>query len=314
MSHDHASGAHDHGVATAPERSLRWALLLTGSFLIAEVIGGLLTNSLALLSDAAHMFTDAAALAIALVAIRIGKRPADARRTFGYARFEILAAAFNAVLLFLVAIYILWEAIERFRSPPPIQSTGMMVIAILGLVINIISMRLLSAGSQKSLNVKGAYLEVWSDMLGSVGVLIAGLIIQFTGWRPIDPIVAVLIGFWGLPRTWGLLKDSLNILLEGVPSGLAVAEIDAEMRAVPGVIGIHDLHVWAVTSGKALLTAHVVRDTAVGGSDADVLAAVRERLQTRFDLHHTTLQLEHVACSTTACQLLDEAPGHADHA
>lgn len=314
MSHDHASGTHDHGVATAPERSLRWALLLTGSFLIAEVIGGLLTNSLALLSDAAHMFTDAAALAIALVAIRIGKRAADARRTFGYARFEILAAAFNAVLLFLVAIYILWEAIERFRDPPPIASTGMMVIAVLGLIINLVSMRLLSAGSQKSLNVKGAYLEVWSDMLGSVGVLIAGLIIQFTGWRPIDPIVAVLIGFWVLPRTWVLLKDSLNILLEGVPSGLAVAEIDAEMRAVPGVISIHDLHVWAVTSGKALLTAHVVRDATIGGSDAEVLAAVRERLQTRFDLHHTTLQLEQVACSTTACQLLDEAPDHAAHA
>jgi cobalt-zinc-cadmium efflux system protein len=314
MSHDHAGGAHDHGVAAAPEKSLRWALVLTGTFLVAEVIGGILTNSLALLSDAAHMFTDAAALAIALVAIRVGRRAPDVRRTFGYARFEILAAAFNALLLFAVAIYILWEAVERFRSPPPIQSVGMMVIAVLGLIVNVIAMQLLRAGSDTSLNVKGAYLEVWSDMLGSVGVLVAGLIIQFTGWRPIDPIVAVLIGFWVLPRTWVLLKDSLNILLDGVPPGLVVEEIEADMRAVPGVVGVHDLHVWAVTSGKPLLSAHVVRDAAVGGTDAEVLVRLQERLEARFDIHHTTLQLEHVACSETACRLLDTVPKQAPHA
>lgn len=293
------SDSDGHGIATAPERSLRIALVLTGTFLIAEVIGGIVTNSLALLSDAAHMFTDVAALAIALLAIRIGKRAADRRRTFGYARFEILAATFNAVLLFLVALYILWEAVDRFRTPAPVQSTAMMVIAALGLVVNLISMRLLQAGSEKSLNVKGAYLEVWSDMLGSIGVLVAGVVIQVTGWTLIDPIIAVLIGFWVLPRTWVLLKDSLNVLLEGVPSGMALENIEAEVRTIPGVVAVHDLHVWAVSSGKALLTAHVVRDSTMEIADSALLATVRARLKERFDVHHATLELERAAPGDT---------------
>ncbi|GMV29104.1 MAG: cation transporter [Rhodanobacteraceae bacterium] len=292
----------DHGIATAPERSLRIALVLTGTFLIAEVIGGIATNSLALLSDAAHMFTDVAALAIALLAIRIGKRAADRRRTFGYARFEILAATFNAVLLFLVALYILWEAADRFRTPAPVQSTAMMAIAALGLVVNLISMRLLQASSEKSLNVKGAYLEVWSDLLGSVGVLVAGVVIQVTGWTLIDPIIAVLIGFWVLPRTWVLLKDSLNVLLEGVPSGMALENIEAEVKTIAGVVAVHDLHVWAVSSGKALLTAHVVRDATTDVADAALLAAVRERLKERFDVHHATLELERAAPGDAATE------------
>lgn len=297
----------DHGVAAAPERSLRIALALTGTFLVAEVIGGVVTNSLALLSDAAHMFTDVAALAIALLAIRIGKRAADRRRTFGYARFEILAATFNAVLLFLVALYILWEAADRFRTPAPVQSTAMMVIAALGLVVNLISMRLLQAGSEKSLNVKGAYLEVWSDMLGSVGVLVAGVVIQLTGWTLIDPIIAVLIGFWVLPRTWVLLKDSLNVLLEGVPSGVALDAIEADVRAIPGVVAVHDLHVWAVSSGKALLTAHVVRDGTTEIADSALLDAVRARLKERFDVHHATLELERAVPSAAP---VEEALDH----
>ena len=307
MNASNTDARDDHGIATAPERSLRIALALTGTFLIAEVVGGVVTNSLALLSDAAHMFTDVAALAIALLAIRIGKRAADRQRTFGYARFEILAATFNAVLLFLVAMYILWEAVDRFRTPAPVQSGAMMVIAALGLVVNIISMRLLQANSEKSLNVKGAYLEVWSDMLGSVGVLVAGAIIQFTGWTLIDPIIAVVIGFWVLPRTWVLLKDSLNVLLEGVPSGMALEKIESEVVSIPGVVAIHDLHVWAVTSGKALLTAHVVRDSTTDIGDAALLAAVRARLKERFDVHHATLELERAGDGSVAA---DETLDH----
>jgi cobalt-zinc-cadmium efflux system protein len=300
MSGDHSG--HDHGIARAPERALRWALALTGGFMLAEAIGGYLTNSLALLSDAAHMLTDTAALAIALVAIRIGKRAADARRTFGYARFEILAAAFNAVVLFLVALYILWEAVDRFRNPPPIQSGAMMVIAAIGLVVNVISMRLLQGGSEASLNVKGAYLEVWSDMLGSVGVLLAGATIALTGWKPIDPIIAVLIGFWVLPRTWILLRDSLNILLEGVPPGVVLQDIEDEILATPGVTGVHDLHVWAVSSGKSVLTAHIVRSEKIG-TDSMLLEQVRTRLIERFHIHHATLQIEAVACAAPGCAL-----------
>jgi len=194
---------HTHSLPeTRNERSLLLALALTGSFLIAEVIGGIVTGSLALISDAAHMFTDVAALAIALAANRVGRRPPDSRRTFGYQRFEILAAAFNAVLLFLVAIYILYEAYQRLKSPSEIQSLRMLVIATIGLAINLISMRLLAAGRDTSLNVKGAYLEVWSDLLGSVGVIAGALVIAVTDWLWVDSVIAVAIGLWVLPRTW----------------------------------------------------------------------------------------------------------------
>ena len=201
MSHD-----HDHGAHQANERSLWIVLVLTTVFMAAEVAGGLLTNSLALISDAAHMFTDAAALAIALAAIRIGKRAADHKRTFGYYRFEILAAAFNAVVLFLVAGYILYEAYQRFRSPPEIQPIGMLAIAAIGLAVNLVGMRILRGGAESSLNVKGAYLEVWADMLGSVGVLFAGAVIYYTVWTWLDAVVAVAIGLWVVPRTRTLLK------------------------------------------------------------------------------------------------------------
>ena len=226
------SASHAHGIpSTDNERALRIALALTGSFLIAEVIGGVLTGSLALISDAAHMLTDTAALAIALAAIRIARRPADRRRTYGYHRFEILAAAFNALLLFAVALYILVEAYRRFTSPPEIHSVGMLVVASIGLIVNLISIRLLSGGQSDSLNVKGAYLEVWSDLLGSIGVIVGAVVIQLTGWSWVDPLVAVAIGLWVLPRTWILLKDSLNILLEGVPEGIDLGDVEQAMPA-----------------------------------------------------------------------------------
>jgi cobalt-zinc-cadmium efflux system protein len=174
----------DHALpAAGNEKALRYALMLTGGFMLAEVIGGVMLNSLALLSDAAHMFTDVAVLAIALAAIRVGRRAVDDRRTFGYHRFEILAAAFNALLLFGVAAYILYEAWQRWSNPPAVQTTGVLVIAVLGTIVNLVSMRLLSSGKDSSLNVKGAYLEVWSDLLGSIGVIVGTLVIRFTGWN-----------------------------------------------------------------------------------------------------------------------------------
>lgn len=230
------SAGHSHAqVRAGHERKLWMALGLTGSFMIAEVIGAFVTGSLALLSDAAHMMTDALALAISLVAIQVAKRAADRKRTFGYARFEILAAAFNALLLFAVAFYILYEAYQRLQAPAEIQSTGMLVIAVLGLIVNLISMRLLSAASGESLNVKGAYLEVWSDMLGSIGVIIAAVVIMFTGWGWVDSVVAAAIGFWVLPRTWTLLKESMNVLLQGVPDGMDIDQVEQAIRSVPGV-------------------------------------------------------------------------------
>lgn len=291
------SAGHTHALPSGGNERYIWiALGLTSTFLVVEVIGGLVTGSLALISDAAHMLTDTMALAIALAAIRIAKRAADARRTFGYHRFEILAAAFNAVLLFLVAIYILYEAYQRFRSPAEIQSTGMLIIATVGLIVNLISMRLLSSGKDASLNVKGAYLEVWSDMLGSVGVIIGALLIRFTGWTWVDSAIAVLIGIWVLPRTWVLLKESVNILLEGVPEGMDIEKVQAAMRAVPGVQSVHDFHLWAVTSGKASLTAHVVHDTAFS-VERQLLPALKEVLASQFAVYHTTLQFETLPCA-----------------
>ena len=299
MAHDHPYAARTGG----NERALRFALALTGTFLVAEVIGGVLTGSLALISDAAHMFTDTAALAIALAAIRIGQRAADARRTFGYYRFEILAAAFNALMLFAVAIYILVEAYGRLKNPPEIETFGMLVIATIGLCVNFASMRLLGAGKETSLNVKGAYLEVWSDMLGSLGVIAGALLIRWTQWAWIDSVIAIGIGLWVVPRTWLLLKQSLNILLEGVPEGVVLAKIQEAVAGVPGVKSVHDLHVWSITSGKVSLTAHVVC-SAPEPQPFAILDAIRALLAERFDIHHSTIQLE---CNP--CEQANEAHG-----
>lgn len=304
-SHDHAAGAN--------ERGLLIALALTGTYLVAEVVGGYLTGSLALLSDAAHMLTDVAALAIALVAIRIGRRPADRKRTFGYYRFEILAAAVNASVLFLVAFYILYEAYRRFQEPPNVETGWMLAIAAVGLMVNLISMRVLRAGSQESLNMKGAYLEVWSDMLGSVAVITGALVIQLTGWWQVDPILAVLIGLWVLPRTWSLLSQSVNILLEGVPEGIELQQIQAALENVPGVRAVHDLHVWAITSGKNSLTAHVVVHPGVE-DEQQVLRTAQQMLEQDFGINHTTIQVESIACAPDEEQCSIKRASGAEHA
>lgn len=286
------SSGHSHAIpSTQNERNLWLALALTFAFLIAEVIGGILTQSLALISDAAHMLTDVAALAIALAAIRIARRPADQQRTYGYYRFEILAAAFNALLLFAVGIYILYEAYQRLGNPPEIQSTGMLVIAVVGLVVNLTSMRLLSAGKDSSLNLKGAYLEVWSDMLGSIGVIIAAIVIKVFGWGWVDSLVAAAIGLWVLPRTWMLLKESINILLQGVPQGVDMERLNAAIRAIHGVVDIHSMHVWALTTGKNVLSAHLVIDPS-RNDGASVIAAVTEAASDEFGITNSTVQIE----------------------
>ncbi len=304
------SSDHNHAIpSTQNERALWWALGLTSAFLIAEVAAGIVLNSLALLADAAHMFTDAAALGIALVAVRIARRPPDAKRTYGYHRFEIIAAAFNALLLFGVAIYILYEAYGRFRAPADLQPVGMMMVAVIGLVVNLVSMKLLSSGKDNSLNMKGAYLEVWSDMLGSLGVLIAAVIILYTGWAWLDALVAVGIGLWVLPRTWLLLKESLNILLEGVPDGIDVDAVGKAINAIPGVKSVHDLHIWALTSGKNSLTAHVVYDE--NAMSAELIDDIKDALADQFKVFHTTLQLEIKPCEHTedGCNFMQDKSG-----
>lgn len=294
------SAEHNHALPNTQNEKVLWtALALTTTFLIAEAVAGLLLNSLALLSDAAHMFTDSAALGIALAAVRIARKPADQFRTFGYHRFEILAATVNALLLFGVAIYILYEAWQRFRSPLEVQSVGMMVVASLGLLINFISIRLLSSGKDSSLNLKGAYLEVWSDLIGSIGVIVGGILIYFTGWAWIDTIVAVGIGLWVLPRTWVLLKESLNLLLEGVPLGIDIEAVKKEILNVQGVVSLHDFHLWGITSGKNSLSAHILMDGSV--ESTEIIHTIQTTLSEKFSITHSTLQ-----CEITLCRQAEE--------
>ena len=294
MTSGHSHLPAGRGSRSRHERPLWIALTLTTTFMLAEVAGGILTGSLALISDAAHMFTDTAALAISLAAIQIAKRAGYARRTFGYHRFEILAAAFNALLLFAVAIYILYEAWRRLQEPQTVASVPMLIIASLGLIVNLISMRLLSSGKDESLNVKGAYLEVWSDLLGSVGVIVGAAIIWFTGWVWVDSVIAVAIGLWVLPRTWILLRDSLNILLEGVPDGVDLSAVERTLRSLPKVTEVHELHIWAITSGKTSLSVHLVSPE----GDFETLAGIAaQALESEFQIAHSTIQLEREACS-----------------
>ena len=297
---EHHGHDHSHAVVTEENaKKLTFALILTTTFLIIEVIAGFITQSLALLSDAAHMFTDAAALAIALVAIKVGKLAADDKRTFGYQRFEILAALFNASMLFMVAIYILYEAFQRFSNPPEIQSLGMLAVAVVGLIINLISMKILMSSAKDSLNVKGAYLEVLSDALGSVGVIIAAILIYFTGWVWLDTIIAVLIGFWVLPRAWVLLKQSINILLEGVPEEIDIEKLRQDLLALKGVENIHQLKVWAITSKNVHLTVHLFAPKA----DRNLLyQKALELLSHEHGITEMTLQIEDDACAVHSHQ------------
>jgi len=296
------TGGHAHprpptGSEPSSERRLWVALALTGTFLVVEVVASFLTGSLALLSDAGHMATDVASLGIALLAIRIGRRPADARRSFGYRRLEILAAAVNAAGLFLVAAYVFAEAVGRLRSPMAVDSTGMVIVATLGLAVNAIAMRLLYAGQMASINVRGAYLEVWADFLGSVAVLVAAGLIALTGASWIDPVAAIFIALWILPRGWSLLRAALHVLVEGTPEGIDPRAVEQTILTVGGVRRVHDLHLWSITTGVPLLTAHVELDT-LDGWDV-TLQALRDAILQNHSIDHVTLQPELVTSCTT---------------
>lgn len=280
------SEGHSHG-KDANARQLTTALALTGTFLVVEVIYAFLSGSLALLSDTGHMLTDVMALALSLFAIRVGQRPADLKRTFGYRRTEILAAALNAGMLFAIGIYILFEAYKRLREPVEVQTTPMLIVATLGLLVNIVSARILVSGSQGSLNVKSAYLEVMGDLLGSVAVIAGALLIRLTGMTWIDPVLGALIGLWVLPRTWTLLKESVNVLLEGVPHGLVLSALRAQLSALRGVQEVHDLHVWSVTSGENNLSVHLVSAEATSDLSKEV-AEIAEQ----YGIEHVTVQVE----------------------
>jgi cobalt-zinc-cadmium efflux system protein len=258
--------------------------------MLLEVIGGLYTGSLALLADAAHMLTDAGGLALALIAIRFAERPATPQKTFGYVRMEILSALTNAVVLLLLTVYILYEAYQRFLNPPEILGGPMLAVAVVGLCVNLISMKLLSGGSSESLNVKGAYFEVLSDMLGSLGVIIAAGMVLVTGWKIADPIIGAGIGLFIIPRTWLLLKQAIHILMEGTPPEIDVTLLERKLLDIPGVIAIHDLHIWTLTSGLDSMSCHLLVNDIT--QMRPILVKAQEIMRKDFGLSHTTIQIE----------------------
>jgi len=286
----HTPDRDTQSAAGRHQRSLVWTLALTGGFLVIEVAGGLWTGSLALIADAGHMLTDVGGLGLALFAVWVAAKPPTPAKSFGYYRVEILASVVNALMLFGISGYILYEAYRRLVAPPEILGAPMLVIAVIGLGVNVTGLSLLRGGAAESLNVRGAYLEVLSDALGSLGVIVAAAVILTTGWYVVDPLVSAGIGLFIIPRTWVLLRQGVNVLLEGTPPHIDVAALEAAMRQVPGVRRVHDLHVWTLTSGKEAMSGHAVVEDV---KDADrIVSALHDLLHERFGIEHTTIQVE----------------------
>lgn len=287
--HSHHA-ARDHGREGA-RRALGITLALTSTFLVAEVIGGILTGSLALLADAAHMLSDSVSLGVALLAVWLAQRPATSQRTFGLKRAEILAALANGVTLVALSIWIFVEAIRRLDDPGDVEGGWMLVVAVVGLFVNGAAIAVLHRGAESSLNVSAAMRHVVADLLASVGVVAAALIILVTGWKYADPIASLLIGLLILASSWTILRDTTQILLEGAPRGVDVSEVGRSMASVPGVVEVHDLHVWMITSGFPALAAHV---TVAEDDDCHLKRLeIAEMLETRFGIDHSTLQMDH---------------------
>lgn len=296
MAHSHSDngGGHSHGVGSQGQnmRPLAFTLALTTIFMVVEVVGGLLTGSLALLADAGHMLSDSASLALALFAFWLSGRPATPEKSFGYKRAEILAALANGLALVAISVWIFIEAYRRFQEPPEILGGWMLVVAVVGLMVNVAGAWILSRSEGESLNLQGALRHVLADVAGSVGAITAAVIIIFTGWGYADPLISALIGVLVLASSWSLLRDSINILLEASPRGLDANEIGRRMAATEGISEVHDLHVWTITSGFPALAAHVLV-----GRDEDCHAKRRdleEVLSHEFGIDHTTLQMDHV--------------------
>lgn len=271
-------------------RSLRWALAITALFLAIEIAGGLWTGSLALLADAGHLATDVAGLALALFALRLAERPATPDKTFGWMRTEILAALANGVALTLTALLIAFEAMQRVAAPPDVAARPMLLIAVAGLLANVLSAILLHQGSRESLNVNAAFLHVVADALGSVGAILAALAIELFGWRLADPIVAFAIAVLVLVSAWRLVRASVDVLMESAPRHVDVSTLAAEIRALPGALDVHDLHVWTLTSGYHAMSAHV--DVAHDADPTPMLARLATLARERFAIDHTTFQIE----------------------
>ncbi|WP_127145822.1 cation diffusion facilitator family transporter [Pelagibacterium montanilacus] len=307
VTHDHT---HDHtpAVTRQNERSILVSFVLIFSFMIVEVVGGVLSGSLALLADAGHMMTDAAALALAYLAFRFARRPPDARRTFGYLRFEVVAGFVNALTLFAIVIYIAYEAWNRLWQPHEVLAGPMLAVAVVGLIVNLVVLWILSRADTGHVNIRGAALHVMGDLLGSVGAIAAAVVIQITGWMPIDPILSVLVALLILRSAWGLMATSLHILIEGAPEHATPDMIGHHLRSnVAGVEEVRHIHVWSLSSGRTLATLHVRPDT--DANAARVTRSVENALHDRFGIDHATVAVEWNAAEEPCC-LDPEARAH----
>ena len=288
-----AEHAHEHGHGGrrgASRKRLALTLLVAAGYMLAEVVGALISNSLALLADAAHMLSDVAALGLSLFALWLAERPASSRRTYGLYRSEILAALINGAALIAIAIYIFVEAYRRLQHPPPVMGEVMMWIAIGGLFANLVGLWILHGGRDASLNVRGAWLHVLTDTLGSIGAVVAGGLIWLLGMNWIDPAISALIGLLVIYSAWRLVAESVAVLMESAPSGIDVDELHGAMSRVPGVVEVHDLHVWTITSGWDCISAHVVKKD--GQSPGELLKQLRRTVRDQFGIDHITIQIE----------------------
>jgi cobalt-zinc-cadmium efflux system protein len=296
--HSHHGHSHGHGDARNQQR-VGWAALLTGGFMLVEVAGGLVAGSLALLADAGHMLTDAAALGLAWLAFRVAQRPHDSKRTYGFHRFQVLAAYTNGLTLFFIAVAILYEAVHRLREPAEVLAGPMLAVAALGLAVNIAAFLALHGAERDNLNVKGALLHVAGDLLGSAAAIVAALVILATGWTPIDPLLSVLVALLILRSAWFLVRESGHILLEAAPKELDVEAMRDDLAAaIPGVLDVHHVHAWSLTQDRPMVTLHArIADTADTAEAARISAAIKAHLRTRYGITHATVEIECEHCA-----------------
>ena len=294
---EHIHGSHS--LINTNQRRLLVALSITGLMTIVELAGGLISNSLALIGDAGHMFTDTLALGLSLFALNLAKRPASQTKTYGYYRAEILAALINGAILVLVSAYIFYEAYHRFVEPPEVRGGLMLIVAAIGLAANVVGISILRSASRGNLNVKGAFLHMWSDTLSSIGVIAAGIIILLTGRTIADPIISIIIGLLILRGAGGLVWESVNILLEAVPKHLDVGQINNAVRKIKGVKDVHDVHLWAITSGMYAMSCHLLIEDQMVSNCTQIVEEVNQTLSQKFDISHSTVQLECEECENS---------------
>ncbi|MEO4053099.1 cation diffusion facilitator family transporter [Solibacillus sp. CAU 1738] len=317
MGHNHAGHDHNH-THSANKKTLLIAFTIITIYMIVEVIGGFMTNSLALLSDAGHMLSDSISLFIGILAFSIGEKVANANKTFGYKRFEILAAVFNGITLIAIAIYIFYEAILRFTNPPEVASSGMLYIAIIGLLVNILAAWILMRGgdTKDNLNMRAAFLHVIGDMLGSVGAIVAAIVIMLFGWNWADPLASVIVAALVLVSGLRVTKDALHVLMEGTPANVNVDEVIQLFHETKGIVSIHDLHIWSITSGHHALSCHVVIDDAMTIKESQsILQKIEHQLQ-HLSINHITIQMEttsHQHDNSLYCNLNLQKEHHHDH-